>query len=668
MYRRQLPLASSCSSSPPAVVRALGQYREYTVARAGLNGQRSETSRTGTGDWTDRQMYLFSEETLLLIVALACLIIGVCLATFAVVFARRLRESLRRLHQQLMLFRQPFSSDDHAVALQRQINRIQATLQNELTRLNFAVGTPTDPSEIFITDIDSYERLDQNWGSIRDTSGRQLSPSTIDGDRQRTAVIVVLGQSNAANHGSGRYIAKHRVDNFNIYDGKCYHAADPLLGASADGGNFATRLGDKLIEAGLFDRVILAPIAMGGTTVEQWAGEGMFNRRIVVLIRRLFDSGLTIDFIIWQQGEGNTGAGDIGGRQYRKNLWEVVDTFRKFKVSAPFFVALATFCGGPHNNAENIRAGQKSAVNAKAGVFLGADTDLIGIEHRWDGCHFSETGLEMAASSWLQIIGDFQSAAGLHRHAQLKSATFEARANCSANVSGPGLRRQTILSCLASAFAVENAYRRACGPIAVMNKLQMVEVPPSKVASFLFADELVEGSSIRSEAEMVIASEYLNHQFRPRAALDDLYRLLRPGGRLLYTQRLGDQGYLSLTPKWFLDYFIAADCRDCRVYVLWSPDKNPSVATFDYSYMLKYAHPVYNPMWDNITHGDAMLLVAEKGSGSGLRTPSQDIYRSGGEWARVAEVLRRLAASNRPCHVTGPSPAILPPGFRSVET
>lgn len=263
------------------------------------------------------------------------------------------------------------------------------------------------PSDVIVDDMDSYENLDQNWLSIRDTSGRHETSTAIEGDQARTAVIVVVGQSNAANHGAGRYVAKHRVDNFNIYDGRCYRAEDPLLGSSGDGGNFATRLGDKLIDAGLFDRVILAPIAMGGTTVEQWADQGMFNRRIPVLVRRLYDAGLSADLILWQQGEGNPGIGDVQGRQYRKNLLEVIGTFRKCGADAPFFVSLTTLCGGPHANADNIRAGQKGVVNPAAGIFQGPDTDTIGVEHRWDACHFNEVGLDLAASLWLEVLADF---------------------------------------------------------------------------------------------------------------------------------------------------------------------------------------------------------------------------------------------------------------------
>ncbi|XSC43585.1 hypothetical protein ACF1BQ_037650 [Bradyrhizobium sp. RDT10] len=67
------------------------------------------------------------------------------------------------------------------------------------------------------------------------------------------------GQSNAANYGTTRHAAREAVDNFDPATGKCFAAADPLLGTDGIGGSFATRLGDILVQAGRYDRVILVP-------------------------------------------------------------------------------------------------------------------------------------------------------------------------------------------------------------------------------------------------------------------------------------------------------------------------------------------------------------------------------------------------------------------------
>ena len=75
----------------------------------------------------------------------------------------------------------------------------------------------------------------------------------------KTAIIVVHGQSNAANYGSSRRTAREAVDNFDPATGKCFAAADPLLGTDGAGG-ICTRLGDILIQAGRYDRVIIVPL------------------------------------------------------------------------------------------------------------------------------------------------------------------------------------------------------------------------------------------------------------------------------------------------------------------------------------------------------------------------------------------------------------------------
>jgi Carbohydrate esterase, sialic acid-specific acetylesterase len=280
-------------------------------------------------------------------------------------------------------------------------------LRNEIASLRSGNRVSLQPTSIELGPADTYERLDQNWKSNAETSERSVVPCN-DGGPLRPLVILTLGQSNAANHGQGLYVPKHRVDNFNLYDGKCYKAVEPLLGPSGQGGNFATRLADMLIERQLANRVVLAPIAMGGTSVEQWAHEGLFNRRITTSIRRLYDAGLSADYILWHQGEGNLGIGDSGGRQYRKNLLEVVASFRTYSVNAPFFVALTTRCAkSPHPNAVNVRDGQRTAAIGQLGIFVGPDTDLIGAEHRYDDCHMSESGLTMHAAAWADILHAF---------------------------------------------------------------------------------------------------------------------------------------------------------------------------------------------------------------------------------------------------------------------
>jgi hypothetical protein len=284
----------------------------------------------------------------------------------------------------------------------RDLDRSMTALRNNITAIGSRLDIKHSPKDIDIGSLDNYAELDQNWKSFSDTTNRQRVSCQVDKD---TAVLVTLGQSNAANYSLDRYSPKHDVRNFDLYDGHCYQAEDPLLGASGTLGNFASPLADMLIERGLYSRVIIAPIAMGGATVEEWADEGMFNRRILVLIRRLFDAELSATAILWHQGEGNSGADDSHGRQYRKNLLEVIATFRDYGISAPFFVALTTRCGPyPRPGSDNIREGQAAAVNPLDNVFLGPDTDTLGDAYRADRCHFNAAGLLRHAAMWADVL------------------------------------------------------------------------------------------------------------------------------------------------------------------------------------------------------------------------------------------------------------------------
>jgi Carbohydrate esterase, sialic acid-specific acetylesterase len=267
------------------------------------------------------------------------------------------------------------------------------------------------PRTIEIGERRTYDGEQPIYGPIPDATGKIEVPSqTLPA---KNTVVVLLGQSNAANFCGGKYAAQCDVANFNLYDGKCYRAADPLLGASGDGGNFATRLGDLLISRGLAKRVVLAPIAMGNTRIEDWTGGSAFHRRILVLIRRLYEAELTPDFILWQQGEGNAGDRDLAGERYRRHLLEIVQTFRDYGISAPFMIAQCTVCGKFANPIaglarafwrRNIRAGQRRAAGSGMGTYLGPDTDLIGYEDRFDCCHMGESGAQKQAEMWADAI------------------------------------------------------------------------------------------------------------------------------------------------------------------------------------------------------------------------------------------------------------------------
>jgi len=187
--------------------------------------------------------------------------------------------------------------------------------------------------------------------------------------------------------------------NFSLFNGKCYIAREPLIGPTNYGGNFLTRLASKLVDRGAYQVVILAPIAVGGTKVQDWAVGGFLNRRLVVMIKRLHDAGLNPTPILWHQGEANV---EDVPQEYTRYFMSVFSTIRRNGVYAPIYVAEATVGGGKGYG--NLRAIQRGLVDLAKGILAGPNTDEIGLDKRYDTCHFSDEGADIHAEMWYKIL------------------------------------------------------------------------------------------------------------------------------------------------------------------------------------------------------------------------------------------------------------------------
>jgi hypothetical protein len=218
----------------------------------------------------------------------------------------------------------------------------------------------------------------------------------------RTAVLLTAGQSNAANYGQMPVSPREGVYNFNWFDGRCYRARDPLLGADGNGGSVWTRLGDLLVSRGSYDQVLIAPIAVGGSALSRWIPGGDLHRRLVETRRRLQAAGIEVTHVLWHQGERDAELG-TSAEQYTEQFGKLVASLRGLGIGAPVFAALASACGGPPS--ETIRAAQLGLPLHIEGVRRGPDTDsLANLAYRYDACHFSDAGLDAHARLWLDAV------------------------------------------------------------------------------------------------------------------------------------------------------------------------------------------------------------------------------------------------------------------------
>lgn len=228
-----------------------------------------------------------------------------------------------------------------------------------------------------------------------------------------TLVLVTLGQSNAANSGEVRFGHVPGVYNFNLFDGRCFEARDPLLGAGGDGGSVWMPLARQIVESGLVASVVIAPIGLGGTRVEEWAPGGALSSRFDRLNGVASRSGLHVHAILWHQGESNRGTDP---EAYRATFLAMVRHIRGKGLTAPLYVARATRCGNLDSRGINQVQAELGLEYPELGLRPGPDTDkLIGPVWR-DGCHFTSAGLARHAGLWFEILaGDIPELLGQSR-------------------------------------------------------------------------------------------------------------------------------------------------------------------------------------------------------------------------------------------------------------
>jgi hypothetical protein len=272
-------------------------------------------------------------------------------------------------------------------------------------RILFFLMRPFKRTLFWITSRgNDLDRLDPLHLSFRRTSGRRAVSEAMFVANPGNAVILAIGQSNIANEcdPSALYEANNEVFNFNFFDGKCYEAKDPLLGASINRSNVLTRLGDMLIERGKFRRVLLVPIAHGGTYAREWSPGGRMFPRLAWTLDRLRDRKIRITHILWQQGESEAAQSNPRPEDWSRQFMAMVGAVRAAGADAPIYVAQSTICCNDPN--DQIRAAQRQVVNLAAGILPGPDLDLVGRDERYDGCHFSAVGLRHAAALWHEAL------------------------------------------------------------------------------------------------------------------------------------------------------------------------------------------------------------------------------------------------------------------------
>ena len=249
------------------------------------------------------------------------------------------------------------------------------------------------------TEAQSLGRTDQ-FGRLLSYPGKIEITCPIQDEK--TAVLLLVGQSNAGNHQAQRYqSADDRVVNF--VDGRCYRAASPLLGADGNRGEPWTLLGNKLVQSGLYHTVILIPAAVGGSSVRRWAAGGDLNAMLMAVISAV-KARYTINAVLLDQGTTDFVERMPEG-EYRSELKSMIDSVRAQGVHAPFFITRSS-AGPPDWTEDNpVARAQATLADSRNAVFDGPNTDRdVTPLDRYDGYHFGASGQEKFTGAWMRLL------------------------------------------------------------------------------------------------------------------------------------------------------------------------------------------------------------------------------------------------------------------------
>jgi hypothetical protein len=227
----------------------------------------------------------------------------------------------------------------------------------------------------------------------------------------KSAVLLIAGQSNAANYVEKRGLNKFGDKIFNYFNGECASAKDPLMGADGDLGSTWIRLANRLIESNKFDRILLVPVALGGTSMIRWDINGDLNKVLEDQFSRLKSEKISVSHFLWVQGEADRDKSSRYQKDLRVKYFDALVSLnhmsKNYFNSSAMYIVITSRCKKLEKPAEHIRWAQTEFVHtySNPSVNQGPDLDLIiGKLYRNDNCHLTDFGSDRFANEWFSII------------------------------------------------------------------------------------------------------------------------------------------------------------------------------------------------------------------------------------------------------------------------
>jgi hypothetical protein len=216
--------------------------------------------------------------------------------------------------------------------------------------------------------------------------------------------ILIIGQSLSSNCNEFKFSAVTGINQVSL-DGRLKPAADPFDWSDCKSGSMWMPLGDLLIKDGMLEEVVFMPIGIGGTKVSDWLPGGRAYPKLTNAMAIINNNSIKFDLVFWHQGSADNGNDPI---QYEADLYKLIEYVNSKIGTGKWLIAQHSRCGSRFD--PNIVAAQKRvADHPEKGLYPGPDTNILGPQYRFDGCHLNYEGQTEMARMWLKSIKSLNS-------------------------------------------------------------------------------------------------------------------------------------------------------------------------------------------------------------------------------------------------------------------
>ena len=282
-----------------------------------------------------------------------------------------------------------------------------------LTSIVVLLGGATVACLYAFTDIlNPYNTLFGTGERVVDTGSRISREPTASG--AELGVFAGYGQSNSDCCGSGPNPSsvEHSHKIFNFFTGAnttTFEYKEPMLGAFCHGSCPYLKIGNELIDAGMYDEVVFSTSGMPGAPLSMINGDEPafpYFSYLVETYKGMLAKYGKVDGILFHQGESDNGKSDAYEALFDSFLQNLANEGIPVGGAggAKIYVSRTTRCG--YLEIDSALSAVQLALADKDGVEEGPNTDTVSIDkrYRYDSCHFTQEGWDEVADLWLEKL------------------------------------------------------------------------------------------------------------------------------------------------------------------------------------------------------------------------------------------------------------------------